>query len=448
MKRKKIISVIALLLIVLMLLSLLMSILPVSAFAVTQSEIDELTRQKDEISSQAQEIQERIDSLKEKQANVLEQKAALNEKIRLANEQLQIVAQEIDYYDEIIAEKSKELEEAENREQEQRDRYRARIRAMEENGGYNILALILSSDSFGQLLTAMDDMGEIMASDRALEEQYVAAREETEEIKAQYEAEREEYELHQSELQDERTKLEQETEDAFATLEELEDAIEQAEREYEEACAQEAASAAQIQWFIAQYNAQQQAMQQQQQQAGGTENPDSGWTGDNGDSWTGDNGGDWTGDNGSGGDNSGGGWYGGAQSTGSFVWPVPCSTRITGRFNEPRAGHLHAGIDIDGYGNDGGPILAADAGVVITSSWDNTYGNYVIIDHGNGIQTVYAHNSGNAVSVGDTVYQGQTIAYLGATGNATGTHCHFEIYINGERVDPAGYFTGLTYYQC
>ena len=106
------------------------------------------------------------------------------------------------------------------------------------------------------------------------------------------------------------------------------------------------------------------------------------------------------------------------------------------------------GIDIDGYGNDGAPVVASDGGTVVTASYNDGYGNYVIIDHGNGYQTLYAHMSGLAVGGGQTVSQGQTVGYLGATGRATGTHCHFEVFVNGERTDPAQFFSGLSYYNC
>ena len=108
----------------------------------------------------------------------------------------------------------------------------------------------------------------------------------------------------------------------------------------------------------------------------------------------------------------------------------------------------HSGIDIDGYGNDGAPVVASDGGTVITATYNDGYGNYIIIDHGNGYQTLYAHMSGLAVGNGATVSKGQTIGYLGATGRATGTHCHFEVFINGSRTDPAQFFGGLTYYNC
>ena len=127
---------------------------------------------------------------------------------------------------------------------------------------------------------------------------------------------------------------------------------------------------------------------------------------------------------------------------------MPCSRRITGRYGEDRSSHFHAGIDIDGYGNDGQPIVAAASGTVITSTNSGAYGNYVIIDHGNGYQTVYAHMSSNAVGSGAYVNAGDTIGYLGSTGNSSGTHCHFEIRINGSTTDPAQYFSGLSYWNC
>ena len=103
---------------------------------------------------------------------------------------------------------------------------------------------------------------------------------------------------------------------------------------------------------------------------------------------------------------------------------------------------MHYGMDIDGYGHDGGDIVACDGGVVTTVGYNNGYGNYIIVDHGNGVQTLYAHMSGTAVSEGSTVGQGETIGYLGATGMATGTHCHLEVFVDGENVNPADYVGG------
>ena len=121
----------------------------------------------------------------------------------------------------------------------------------------------------------------------------------------------------------------------------------------------------------------------------------------------------------------------GVQGTGSLVWPVPCSHTVTSRFG-PRTPPItgkytsHNGMDIDGYGHDGYPIVACDAGVVVAAKWSDSYGNYVMIDHGNGMQTLYAHMSGMAVKYRDTVTQGQTIGYLGSTGWSPGTHCRPE----------------------
>ena len=143
---------------------------------------------------------------------------------------------------------------------------------------------------------------------------------------------------------------------------------------------------------------------------------------------------------------------GNVGSSEGFMWPVPCSTRVTSRFgyrSDPFTGSqaYHSGIDIDGFNNAGQPIVAAASGTVITASYDGGYGNYVIIDHGDR-STVYAHCSGLAVSHGEYVSQGQTIGFLGDTGRATGVHLHFEVYVGDSRVDPAQYFSGLSYYNC
>lgn len=445
MKRNKAISVIAVVLAVLMLVSLVASALPLVAHA---DELDDLKAKKAELSAKVQEIRGKLEGLKEEQATVLETKSALEEEMALANEQMEIIDAEIRHYDNLIQTKAKEVDAAKNREQYQLERYRSRIRAMEENGGYNILALLFESENFADLLTALDDMGEIMVSDKLLQKQYEEAREETEQVKAQYEAEKAVYEADQAELQQEKDELSEQIETNAKRLEELEEEIQKAIEEFEAAEAAEAAAAATIVNYIASYNAQKareaaaaqaaaQAKVDEMTQANfdaaanGMEKPYSeeeiqaaAAEGDVG--------------------------YVSGDSSG-YVWPLPCSTRITSPFgtrSDPFTGQskYHSGIDIDGFGNDGAPVIAAASGVVITASSDSAYGNYVIIDHGN-TKTLYAHMSGFAVSYGDSVVQGQTIGYVGATGRATGTHLHFETFVGDGRVDPTQYFSGYYFYD-
>ena len=125
---------------------------------------------------------------------------------------------------------------------------------------------------------------------------------------------------------------------------------------------------------------------------------------------------------------------GAPASAGGLIWPV--SGPITSPFGM-RWGSLHPGLDI-GAGM-GTPIKAAAAGRVIVAAYSGGYGNLVVIDHGNGIATAYAHQSQIAVSVGQQVGQGQVIGYVGSTGFSTGPHLHFEVRVNGTPVDPMGY---------
>ena len=443
MNNKKIISVIAIIMAVLMLMTLIVSVIPVSAFAeVTQADIDEAQRKKDELVAQRQASQEKIDKLKEQQASVLEQKAALDERNEYAKQQLALVQEQIDMYSEMIAEKKKEVEAAKNREEEQLERYRTRVRAMEENGGYNILTLVFNAESFTALLTSLDDIGEIMESDRRLEDEYIAARQEHERVQAEYEEEKAGLEAKQAELEEEKVELEGLLAEADQLLKALEEDIEKAIREYEIAEAARAAAAAELSNLVAELNRQNQEIANANNNNNANAGGNAGSTGGN----TGN-----TGSSGNGGLISAGSE--GVQGTGSLVWPVPCSHTVTSRFGprtHPITGKYtnHNGMDIDGYGHDGYPIVACDAGVVVAAKWSDSYGNYVMIDHGNGMQTLYAHMSGMAVKYGDTVTQGQTIGYLGSTGWSTGTHCHLEVYVNGSRTDPEAYFTGMTFYNC
>jgi murein DD-endopeptidase MepM/ murein hydrolase activator NlpD len=120
-------------------------------------------------------------------------------------------------------------------------------------------------------------------------------------------------------------------------------------------------------------------------------------------------------------------------SASGFIWPV--SGPVVSAFGW-RWGRMHEGIDIAaGYG---APIVAAASGVVIYAGWMGGYGNLIIVDHGGGIATAYAHQSSFAIG-GGAVSQGQTIGYIGCTGHCFGPHLHFEVRMNGAAVDPLGY---------
>lgn len=128
-----------------------------------------------------------------------------------------------------------------------------------------------------------------------------------------------------------------------------------------------------------------------------------------------------------------------SYGSGSFIWPVPYTHNITSEFGM-RWGRLHGGIDIAAGGVYGQSIVAADSGtVILAGNQGDGYGNYVIIDHGNGYKTLYGHMSSVAAYTGQQVAQGEVIGYVGSTGNSTGPHLHFEIRVNDVQTDPLGY---------
>ena len=137
------------------------------------------------------------------------------------------------------------------------------------------------------------------------------------------------------------------------------------------------------------------------------------------------------------------------MGSGSFVWPAT-SYLVTSEYGyriHPLQGvqKFHSGIDI-GAGA-GTPIYAAAAGTVATATYNDSYGNYVLINHGGGNSTLYAHMSSMAVSSGAYVTQGQVIGYVGSTGWSTGPHLHYEVRLNGSTVNPLSYYSGYTIYN-
>lgn len=400
------------------------------AYAVSQAEIDDLQKKLDALEQQAQEQQDVINDLTSQKARFITRKLALDNKIEINRQMIELIGEQIEIYDEIIAEKQAELDKALEKETTQTELLRSRIRAMEENSTYSYASFIFDSSSVTELLSRIGDVNDIMHYDKTLEEEYMAAREDVESIKKSYEEARHEQELLQKELDTKQAELDAQVEAAYTMIADIETLSDDAQAEYDAIAEEEAKAEETLQEAIRKRAAEQAKYNQ-------NNNSNNGGGGNSG---------------GSGG-NSGGGSSGGGSATSlsNLQWPVPSCTLITSRFGyrvAPTTGAstYHGGLDI-GAGM-GASIVAAGAGDVIYADANGGYGNCVMIDHGNGVVTVYAHMSSIGVSYGQYVTAGQYVGAVGSTGVSTGPHCHFEIRINGAQTDPAAYFSGLSYWNC
>lgn len=368
--------------------------------AVSQADIDALKEQMEVISSEKEEIQNTIASLEGEHASVIAQKAALDEQNELARQEIELINEQIDIYDQIIANKQIELEEAEAEEAEQMEGFRSRMRSMEEEGTVSYLAILFEATSFSDLLSRIDIIREIMERDNELEENCIEARERVEEVKADYETTLSEQEAVKAELLEKKAQLESDIEAASQLLIELEDDIAEYEAFYAEKEAIEAEVDAEIRELLAELEAQQAAAEAA-------------------------------------------GQAGNITGTGTYIWPLPGYSpgSAYGWRLHPILGVMkfHAGEDIGAP--SGTPILAADSGVAYPAVNPGGYGNYVLINHGDGRSTLYAHMTSYCVSYGETVTQGQVIGYVGSTGLSTGPHLHFEVRVNGNTTDPKSYFS-------
>lgn len=342
--------------------------------------------------------------LKKELAKIQAEKKSARDQKDAIDQQINVTAQEIATIDSIITQLNadsaayqKELEAAE---QEERDTYalfKKRVRAMEENGTASYISVLLSADSFSSLISRAEIIGDVMNYDRGIMNDLRDKQKQITEKKTAIETSKKEQESAKAKLAEKKAELSEQTNEAAALLNSLSSNESEYKKAYEEAEAAQKQAKAEIKKILA-------------AQA-----------------------------------NSGKGSSGGSKYVGGdFMWPLPGRYQISsyygGRFDPIlKYNKVHTGIDIPAP--TGTPIKAANAGTVIVSGWSSRgYGNYVVIDHGGGRSTLYAHQSRVAVSKGEKVAQGQTIGYVGSTGNSTGPHLHFEILINGDDVNPMNYF--------
>lgn len=370
-----------------------------SAGAVTQSEIDALKAEQAESRLRQQELKEQLEDAEADQMAAQQKRQLLQAQLDAINDELDSIDAQLAYYDQEIAQKEAERIQAEADEQAQYELFCQRVRAMEEEGTVSYWSILFNAEDFSDLLDRLADVDAVMDYDNQVMEELTAIREEIVRLKTQLEEAR----ADEQEARDQQAAKQAEQQAKVAEAQKLLDEINADVAEVNRQLDDEIAGAEEIQAEIAR---KQKQLEEQRRQNNIT-----------------------------------------IDSETNYMWPLPGYYRLTSLFGyriHPITGkaHSHTGIDIPASG--GTPILACKSGQVVTSAYHYSYGNYVVIDHGNGNSTLYAHMSSRAVSEGQMVTQGQTIGYVGTTGSSTGNHLHLEVRDNYTRVDPESKFPGLS----
>lgn len=356
-----------------------------------QQTIDAINGLKDSINS----VQKDIDSLQA-------EKSGIQSYINQLDKQMNALASEIEGFEEKIEQKISdieetkvELEDAKAACDEQYESMKMRIQFIYENPSASLIEILFSTNNIADFINRADQVASMSNYDREMMNKLIETQEEIAEKEEALEAELEELELMQAELETQKTKVNASINakkgELAAKASELGDAASE-QGDYEK-----------------QLEQQEKLLDEIEEQIARAANPDA---------------------------------YQGSAT--GFIWPCPAYTRISSYFGPrpqpvPGASTNHKGVDLAApYGS---AILASAAGVVTTSKYSSSAGNYVVIAHGNGISTVYMHASSLLVSVGETVEQGQVIAKVGSTGYSSGNHLHFGVIKNGTYVDPLNYIS-------
>lgn len=374
------------------------------AYAVTNESIrkkeEEIAAAKKEVSSLKSNLTD-VEALKKELEQSKNDLAAYV--VQLDNE-LSGIQAKIEQYNTLITEKeeqivetTEELNEAVKQQEEQYESMKQRIKFMYEKGDTFYLELLFSSDGFSDMANKADYIEALSQYDKNKLDEYVETKEMVQLCKEKLEAEKEV-------LDEAKVAVEAEEANVSALISQKEEQIvsvssdistkEAAIKEYEAMIAQENAEIAALEKAVAEEKARLEAEQAR------------------------------------------------VYNGGVFVWPCPSYKRISDEYGNrihPILGtqQFHNGLDMAAPG--GSPILAAYDGDVVAAAYNGSMGNYIMIDHGSGLYTIYMHCSALHVSKGQTVSKGQKIAAVGSTGRSTGNHLHFSVRLNGSYVSPWNY---------
>ena len=342
----------------------------------------------DKINQASKEKQEALDKIKDAEAqkdDIVAQSEQLEREIDIIQTEIYAIDDLIAEADAQIAEKEEEIARIEEDIKNQDEKFKECLRAMDETSTISYIELIFSSKNFSELLINIETINEITEHDMAIIDEMTKLKTEVEDAKAEIEARRKEQEEARTIASGKQQQLSVKLKEKENLAKSLEKDIEKYKKVYEEARRQEEALKSSLNY------------------------------------------------------SSSSSQY---LGSGQFCWPAPSYTRISSpygwRFHPIyKTNKFHSGVDLAAPG--GSNILAAENGKVISAGWNGGYGNCLVVDHGGGITTLYAHASKLVASKGEYVTKGQVIAKVGTTGNSTGNHLHFEVLINGKTTDPMSY---------
>lgn len=370
-----------------------------------QNQINALKGKNKDIASQRSNLKNELKSLQADKSAATKRRNNLEQQINCLEEEIENLTAQLEQYAALIVEKEGEVAENEAREAAQFALFKKQCRAMEKEGTVTYWSILFAADSFSDLLDKVNTINAIADYNQGVCDQLQMAREALQQAKA---------ELEQAKADTETAKAEQ-----MAAQAELESQKAEVQALIQEIAADEKATQEEIDKLdkaAKEQDAEIQRLDKQLQKLieEARKNSSNQYQFDPG--------------------------------TG-FYWPLPKErvsvTSFFGPRTHPITGkyHNHSGTDIGAYA--GTEIYAAHGGIVLTSAYHSSYGNYVVLSRGDGITTLYAHMSKRGVKVGDVVSQGQVIGYVGSTGRSTAPHLHFEVRVNGTRQDALKWYPNV-----
>lgn len=359
-----------------------------ASFADTKSDLE---AKKEQAQQKAQDAQDKMDAAKQSQANHAQKKKELDAQMAEAAAKVKNLENQITALQLEIDAKEEEIKRLTEQEAENRELFKLRMRALYEDNNSSYLDILLSSGSLSDFFYRLDMIRQVAHYDQKVISDIVNQKQKVEEATAILEQKKEEIQSVKKTADAEKARLSSLISENTKIMNQLEKDIAAYQKEYKKFEQETANIQAQIRSLTAPKT---------------------------------------------------GGAAPAKYSGGVMQWPAPGYQTITSYFGNRlhpvlKVYKLHTGIDI--AAPSGASVVAASDGTVVISGYSNAYGNYIVIDHGGGISTLYGHHSSNLVSKGAVVQRGQKIAKVGSTGWSTGPHLHFEVMLNGAVQNPLNY---------